>query len=203
MPWDYDTVAETVRAFRAKWNAPGPCTAVEEMVDDVCALVDDAEEEADEEVLEQAGERALKAEARVLQAIQEGVPADDILLALYIGSQTVDLVPRKTFGLSHVLARRFLAAFPDVHIPVAFRTAPPAWRPVVGDEWIVAEWKFNEGALHYLMARASGVVCAIPWAPNAALPANYRAPVNLDADDPGIDANECAVLVHLYTELLQ
>lgn len=218
--WDYATVDETVEAFIEKWengdeedediyeenDADEGLSKVEKLMSDLYDLV---EEDTDE--LPQG-----QAEARLVQALNvSNIPVDDILLALFKGSSINDIVRYKTYPLLHRVARRFLAEHPGVRIPSAFQTAPAPWRPVVGDDYDNAEMKAHEAGMHYIMARAAGVECSLPWEAGVVPPADYRGAVHYLEDEDLEDfqlhpldypymmtTHDCNELLQKYTNLV-
>jgi hypothetical protein len=216
--WDFPTVEDTVAVFRAKWITnifpdigPPSISAVERLVDDLFCLAEEPSPNlADFNNIIVTDGQLHAAEERLKQALTDGVPAEDILLALYVGSDVVDCKCFKTFSLIHELAKRFIEAHPHIGIPSAFiTTAPQPWRPIQRDDWDISEQRCHEIGLHYLMGQAAGIEHRLPWSPDVMPASNYRAPENyVEANDGEesvadlMDANSCLLMMQTYTAVI-
>jgi hypothetical protein len=228
--WDHKPVLGNDSDSDSDSDDEGNYSKVECLMDDLFRLVEqddrdrevqDASEDAsmdgEAEVLARGEALRAAAGARVLKAINDGdVPVEDILLALYRGyANDGNTIKFKSLPLLIRLAYRFLEAYPDVHIPLAFCSSPPPYRPVAGDDFLLAEEACYRAALHCVMALHADVPSVLPWAEGVIPQADYRAPDNYIEEDEDEDleahpedyswimnVNDCSVLMQMYTSLV-
>lgn len=198
MMWNYATVEETMLAFQNKWEDIDDAndanlfdqdgdndslSKVESLMSDIVYMIEAQEAAVSEDATmedaatAEARRAALQAacEARVVKAITHShLPLEDVLLAFYRGSAIGDAVQLKTRPVLLRVFRRFLEAYPAVHIPSAFQTPPPPYRPVSGDDFLMAEENCYESCLEVMMAKHAGVPAVLPWVPEVIPAAEYR-----------------------------
>lgn len=210
--WDFPTIEDTIKVFRAKWM-PYPfeaCVAnthVENFVNELFFVLEDRFAPiTDIPLITVVSNDQLKTgEALISKFMSAGVPAEDILLAMYVGSDVVEIKRCHTFNFIHKLAKRFLETHPAIQIPAAFLyTAPEPWRPIVGDDWDECERHCHKIGMQYLMVRAAGLNYKLPWCPTV-VPASYhRAPKNDVEDNVDVlmTSDACDSLLHHYTMVI-
>lgn len=215
--WDFDTIDATVQVFRAKWMPLRPIeawndpnTRVENFVNELFMIPEEPSEHTTDITVNTflTNDQLKAGEALISECLNAGVPAEDILLALYVGSDVVDIKRCTTLNFVHKLAKRFLDTHP-VQIPAAFlHTVPEPWRPVARDDWDDCEWRCHEIGMEYLMARASGLEFKLPWCPTVVPASDYRAPINdMEEDDDEesqvlMTSDSCVTLLQHYTMVI-
>lgn len=211
--WDFATIADTIMVFRGKWmpdvpagGRPRPNTRVEDMLDELFSMSEEPAAEINDFHNISVSDDLLKAGGRcICRAASAGVPLTDILLALYVGSNVVDLKHFKTLSFIHQLAKRFIKTYHSLghlDIPTAFLHPDPVpWRPVVHDDWERCEWACHEAGMQYLMCQAAGLEYTLPWSSTVVPRSDYRLPEN-DIGDELLTDSTCLLLMDAYTALI-